>query len=844
MARGKTITALVQSPNGGGPPVVSHDQPMPQIREPYEVLIRVSVVALNPTDYKMPDYHPVPNAVMGCDFMGTIVAAGPEVDSTCIGMRVCGPMHGSNPGNPNSGAFAEYLIQDRRLLVRVPDSWSDLEGAALGGVGWATVALAMEDSLQLTGTPSKPAPPRPNGTRVPVLVYGGATATGTMACQLLSSAGYDPIATCSPASSALVRKYGAVSTFPYSSPTCGETIRDATKGSIRVAIDCITTPESVKCCFTALGRAGARYASLEHAPDEWRTRKAVKMDMPMTYVVMGREVKLDGVYHRDADQSKFDLGARWALEVQTLVDEGRLKCHPAREVPVATGVNEPKSSIGLPETLEESTAEVPTTESSAAYSWINQGDAWRRKLGSMESFYLSLASPEGQPVHWMIGCSVTIKNHADAVDTEEALREAWKSIRRDFPCVGAVVDPPSREIVVREDADTEEWLQKSFRVHDGTTADELFSAFRSQFHITLHYLRDTNQLLLQSPHTLIDGRGMLYLYHALFTALSTQPGDGSQDYETTGSPNLSKPYDEWLGVSAVPSQKNLADAQSIFQRVLQQERPIRLPGVNFATTPQRPVHRDLEMTEEATSSIIGACKEKGVSVTSAWHAALALATQSAAGEEGTSYVQFTTIDLRRHFPSSFIPHKHSIGSLQTALPFTADLGKDSTFDALSQSLHKQYKTPFAFADNDFSYLAPYMAMSRQILESGGVPPSSTPSLSSMGVVDDYLQRRYGDWEISKFWVSSTMMTGDFQMYLWTFGGKMTFSVCYNEAFYGAEQADQIMASTRDEMVRGLTHVQPFFDKLIAFISPYIYLRWLPVAANKRFVHENSEAWRM
>lgn len=57
------------------------------------------------------------------------------------------------------------------------------------------------------------------------------------------------------------------------------------------------------------------------------------MDMPMTYVVMGREVKLDGVYHRDADQSKFDLGARWALEVQTLVDEGRLKCHPAREVP-------------------------------------------------------------------------------------------------------------------------------------------------------------------------------------------------------------------------------------------------------------------------------------------------------------------------------------------------------------------------------------------------------------------------------------------------------------------------------------------------------------------------------
>ncbi|KAJ0318039.1 hypothetical protein COL5a_010785 [Colletotrichum fioriniae] len=121
MAKGTTITALVQSPNGGGPPLVSRDRPMPQIREPHDVIVKVSAVALNPTDYKMPDYHPVPNAIMGCDFMGTIVAAGPEVGSTCVGMRVCGPMHGSNPGNPDSGAFAEYLIQDRRLLL--PALW-------------------------------------------------------------------------------------------------------------------------------------------------------------------------------------------------------------------------------------------------------------------------------------------------------------------------------------------------------------------------------------------------------------------------------------------------------------------------------------------------------------------------------------------------------------------------------------------------------------------------------------------------------------------------------------------------------------------------------------------------
>ncbi|OHE95987.1 hypothetical protein CORC01_08680 [Colletotrichum orchidophilum] len=472
---------------------------------------------------------------------------------------------------------------------------------------------------------------------------------------------------------------------------------------------------------------------------------------------------------------------------------------------MATGAitaNEPAATNGAPEKLQQ-----PAPAPSANYPWNKQHGVWSRQLGSMESFYQSLASPEGYPVHWMIGCSVTVQNHDSNINNEGSLRQAWKALAWDFPCIGGVVDPASREIVVREDAITNEWLQKSFRVHDGTTADELFSAFKSQFHITLHYIRDTNQLLLQSPHTLIDGRGMLYLYHALFTTLAALPGDSSQTRETAEAPNLSKPYDDWLGVSATPSAKNFADAQSIFQRVLQQEKPIRLPGVDFTNTPQRPVHRDLVVDEKTSSTIISACKEKGVSVTSAWHAALALTTQkmqSAAGEDGASYVQFTTIDLRRHFPSSFVPHKHSIGSLQTALPLAADLNKNSTFDALSQSLHKQYKTPFAFADNDFGYLGPYMAMSRQILESGGVPPSSTPSLSSMGVVDDYLQPRYGAWEISNFWVSSTMMTGDFQMYLWTFREKLTFSVCYNEAFYDAQQVDRIMESTRDELIQGLT----------------------------------------
>ncbi|KAG6003603.1 putative secondary metabolism biosynthetic enzyme, partial [Claviceps maximensis] len=325
-------TCLVQPTEGQDEPMIKKNHPMPTISEPFQVLIRVLAVALNPSDFRMPSYHPVPGAVLGCDFVGTVLEAGCEAVAWAPGTRLCGAIHGSNPADPSNGAFAEYLVADARLLLRVPDTWSDLEGAALGGAGWATVALAMENSLKLTGCPSSPAPPRTDGSRVPVLVYGGATATGTMACQILTKSGYNAIAIASSASSTLVKEFGATSVFAYTSPTWAETVRKATDGSLKHVIDCITSPETISCCFTTLARAGARYASLDYAPPEWRTRKSVNVDMPLAYAIWGKEIKLRDLYYRKADPTKLELGIRWRHEIQMLLDKGQIKCHPVREV--------------------------------------------------------------------------------------------------------------------------------------------------------------------------------------------------------------------------------------------------------------------------------------------------------------------------------------------------------------------------------------------------------------------------------------------------------------------------------------------------------------------------------
>jgi NADPH:quinone reductase-like Zn-dependent oxidoreductase len=180
------------------PVVVSHTVPKPAISSGYHVVVRVLAVALNPIDYKMLAHFPAAGNMAGCDFCGIVVERGTNAVHD-VGTRVCGAtfpyswsatqvqpqddVHHQQKQTQQSGAFAEFLTADSRLLLRVPDTWSDSGGAALGQVGWGTASLALSDpeALGLTGLPSAPA-----GEGEPVLVYGAATATGTMACQLLA----------------------------------------------------------------------------------------------------------------------------------------------------------------------------------------------------------------------------------------------------------------------------------------------------------------------------------------------------------------------------------------------------------------------------------------------------------------------------------------------------------------------------------------------------------------------------------------------------------------------------------------------------------------------------------
>lgn len=82
-------------------------------------------------------------------------------------------------------------------------------------------------------------------------------------------------------------------------------------------------------CYAAISRAGGRYACLElPSAAALGAREAVSWRFVMGYEVYGREIALGKGYMREGKEEHRSQAARWAEEVQKLMDAGLIKGHP------------------------------------------------------------------------------------------------------------------------------------------------------------------------------------------------------------------------------------------------------------------------------------------------------------------------------------------------------------------------------------------------------------------------------------------------------------------------------------------------------------------------------------
>jgi NADPH:quinone reductase-like Zn-dependent oxidoreductase len=170
-----TQEAVVADSNGN--PIVWSETPCPPLRSD-QVYIRTEAVAINPSDTKMRGEFITSFGIFGADYAGTVVAVGSDVKKDVIvGDRVSGAQHSMHAKTLDHGAFGQYNVSNGGVRLKLPPSMSTEAGASLGA-GISTAGLAVR-ALGL------PLPDAPTDKPTRVLVYGGSTATGTIAIQLL-----------------------------------------------------------------------------------------------------------------------------------------------------------------------------------------------------------------------------------------------------------------------------------------------------------------------------------------------------------------------------------------------------------------------------------------------------------------------------------------------------------------------------------------------------------------------------------------------------------------------------------------------------------------------------------
>lgn len=202
-----------------------HDCPLPVLQAD-EILVRMRCVAINPVDAKVLDMGPIVGATLGCEFAGDVAQVGASVtnERLVVGAAVFGCVYGNHPGQPDNGAFAEYVAVAGELVYLLPGHLSYQEGATLG-VSLPTVSMSMYYPWKFPLPHPPPPSPPPASTRGDdaqyVLVYGGSTAMGTAALQLLRLSGLVPVCTCSRRNFAMVKALGSVEAFDYHEATCG-----------------------------------------------------------------------------------------------------------------------------------------------------------------------------------------------------------------------------------------------------------------------------------------------------------------------------------------------------------------------------------------------------------------------------------------------------------------------------------------------------------------------------------------------------------------------------------------------------------------------------------------------
>jgi NADPH:quinone reductase-like Zn-dependent oxidoreductase len=208
-----------------------------------EVLLRNTVVAFNPVEYKIirSGYFPIQYpAVLGFSYGGVVEAVDEAVTRVKKGDFVY-------TQNSKGGGYQRFSASNEKGVGKVDEKYVE-EAAAVVLNLRTIIGAAVEAGLDRPKDSTTPN--SSNGKKA--LVYGGSSSLGTLAIQYLVQAGYTVISTSSPGNNALVSGFGAtVVDHTQSAEAVVEELKQ--HGPYDFAFDSISTPAATAINAAVLG---------------------------------------------------------------------------------------------------------------------------------------------------------------------------------------------------------------------------------------------------------------------------------------------------------------------------------------------------------------------------------------------------------------------------------------------------------------------------------------------------------------------------------------------------------------------------------------------------------------
>ncbi|KAI0151713.1 hypothetical protein GGR57DRAFT_470217 [Xylariaceae sp. FL1272] len=425
-------------------------------------------------------------------------------------------------------------------------------------------------------------------------------------------------------------------------------------------------------------------------------------------------------------------------------------------------------------------------------SWKQLSEGrWERPVDGLEGYFVAVADTSaklcGGREHYTLYSVVTL----DCLNTEDAVRQAWKRIRFEQPQIATTIEGEKKVYEVPDEAALEKWLLSTFIVSSSVNFKQLYSSATPVKQATLYYLQNSSELAIRAPHHTIDGVGLLRFWHCFFHALNSPIEDNELRWGDE-PPRLAPSLSTALSLPRA-AQEAEEKAVSMFAEWAQNTPgvgPVSRFGAAEAGLGQCQ-NTELVLSLENTKEIINFCRGKGLTVTALVHAAYIQAIVKHADPESKrdKYVSSTQFNLRSYLPHPYDSEKYAVAVFYSPQVYLIDL--PASFTDLAESLHRHYHTSFKGNPEALKLTGPLHGELCKFARSPylvSAPAARDATTSSFGVVEKHMEREYGNIRIADIKAGADIVLGSSMFFQYTFRDQLRLVYAFND---GHEEAKDI-----------------------------------------------------